>query len=145
MPATWTLPQLLLILVVAFVFLLLAFSRSKPITASLVPILAMHYLVINSICWFAFMNTKVWQGGEDVFRFSFYPVLPAASFYIGIIMIIAVITSWISVFSHRHQYSKLQYWSFLAFCLTVLTGLIVSFQTPIAIQNWIDTIQITNP
>jgi len=144
MPITWTFPQLLLILLVGFASLLLAFSRSNPMSEAFVPILSAHYLVINSICWNAFMLTTIWQGGEDIFRFTVYPLLPAVSFYLGVFATLAVLCAWISVFIGARRFSRRQLWAFSVSCITFITGLVVSSQTPIAFQSWIDSIPKAN-
>ncbi len=140
MPVSWTFPQLFLILFGGFVFLSLAFSRSNPMSEAIMPILAAHYLVLNTICWNAFMLTTTWQGGEDVFRFTFIPFLPAASFYLGVVAIFAMIGAWISVFRSDCRYTRRQLWAFSGSCLTLLVGLVVSSRTPIAFQSWLDSL-----
>ena len=144
MPVTWTFPQLFLILFVGFASLAVAFSRSNPISEAFVPILAAHYLAINSMCWNAFMYTTTWQGGEDIFRFTFSPLLPAASFCLGVFATSAVICAWISVFRAGRRFTRRQLWAFSASCLTFLIGLVVSSRTPIAFQSLIDSIQAPN-
>ena len=144
MPVTWTFPELFLILFVGFAFLLLAYSRYNPMAEAFVPILAAHYLVINTMCWNACMLTTIWQGGEDLFRFTFSPFLPAASFYLGVLAILAVACTSISVLIRARQFSKRQLWAFSASCLTFLIGLVVSTRTPIAFQSWIDSISTPN-
>jgi hypothetical protein len=144
MPATWTFPQLFLILLVGFAPLSLAFSRSNPMSEAFVPILAAHYLVINSMCWNAFMQTTTWQRGEDLFRFTLSPFLPAASFYFGVLAILAVLSAWISVLIGVHRFARRQVWSFSASCITFLIGLVVSMWTPVGFQAWIDSIPTPN-
>ncbi len=144
MPLTWTFPQLLTILLVGFTFLVLAFSRSNPRSEALVPILAAHYLAINTICWNAFMLTAVWYGDESIFRFTFSPILPAVSFYLGVFTILAVIFTWISAIRSTGQFSRRQLWAFSASCLTFTIGLVVTTQSPIAVQSWIDSLNISN-
>lgn len=144
MPITWTFPQLFLILVSGFILLAAAFSRTKPMSEAVVLILAAHYLAINTICWNAYLHTSVWQGGEDIFRFTFSPFLPAASFYLGVVATLAVIGVWISAFRSEHRYSRRQLWAFSASCLIFLTGLVVSSKTPVAFQSWIDSIPTTH-
>lgn len=144
MPLTWTFPQLLTILLVGFIFLVLAFSRSNPRSEALVPILAAHYLVINTICWNAFMATAVWVGNESIFQFTISPLLPAVSFYLGVFTILAVISTWISTIRRSNQLSRRQLWAFSASCLTFTVGLIVTTHTPIAVQTWIDSFNTSN-
>jgi cytochrome c biogenesis protein CcdA len=90
------------------------------------------------------MLTTTWQGGENIFRFTVFPLLPAASFYLGVVAIFAVVGAWISAFRSDHRYSRRQLWAFSASCLTLLIGLVVSSRTPIAFQSWIDSIPATN-
>jgi cytochrome c biogenesis protein CcdA len=90
------------------------------------------------------MHTTTWQGGENIFRFTVFPLLPAASFYLGVVAIFAVVGAWISAFRSDHRYSRRQLWAFSASCLTLLIGLVVSSRTPIAFQSWIDSIPATN-
>jgi len=144
MPLSWTFLQLFLILFCGFVFLAVAFSRSNPMGEAFVPILAAHYLAINSIFWNVFMHTATRQGGEDIFRFTFSPLLPAASFYLGVVATFAVVCGWISAFRSDHRFSRRQLWAFSASCLTFLIGLVVSARTPIAFQSWIDSIPPAN-
>ncbi len=140
MPVTWTFLQLLIILIVGFVFLILAFSRFNPRNEGLVLVLVSHYLVINTICWNSFMLTAVCSGGENIFRFTIFPLLPAVSFYLGVFSLLAVITTWISAVRSHHLFSRRQLWAFSASCLTFTVGLVVSTQTPVAVQSWIDSI-----
>jgi len=90
------------------------------------------------------MMTTTWQGGEDIFRFTLSPFLPAASFCLGILAIVVVIVAWISVFRSDRQYSRRQKWAFSASCLAWLAGLVVSSQTPIAFQRLIDSTSATH-
>lgn len=144
MPVLWTFPQLFLILFGGFVFLAIAFSRTNPMGEAFVLILAAHFVAINSICWNAFMVTTTWQGGENIFRFTFTPFLSAASFYIGVVATFAVVCAWISAFRSDNRYSRRQLWMFSASCIIFLIGLVVSSRTPIAFQSWIDSIPTTN-
>ena len=90
------------------------------------------------------MLTAVWYGDESIFRFTFSPILPAVSFYLGVFTILAVIFTWISAIRSTGQFSRRQLWAFSASCLTFTIGLVVTTQSPIAVQSWIDSLNISN-
>ena len=144
MPFTWTFPQLFLILIVGFIGLAFSFSRLNPIFESLVPVLASHYLIINTICWNSFLISTTWQGGEDLFRFSLSPFLPAASLMLGVFAIAAVLWAGISVLRSRVRRSKRQLLGFSVFSIATLLGLIVSARIPIAAQAVLDSMPTPN-
>ena len=141
---TWSFPQLLLILFVGFGFLAVTFSRHNPMSEAFVLILAAHFVVINSLCWNAYLMMTTFKVGEEIFRFPFSPFLLAASFYLGIMAVFTVIAAWISVFRSARKYSRRQKWAFSVSCLTWLIGLVVSIQTPITLQRCLDSIPVTH-
>ncbi len=142
MPISWTFPQLALILLIGFTFLAMAFSKSKPMHQTFVPILAAHYLVINTTCWIAFMHTTSWQRGDVVFQFGFSHLLASASFSLGILATLGVAGSWISVLRQRHQFSKRQVIGFSGAMFTFVIGLVVSTRTPLAMQAVVDSLPV---
>ena len=107
---------------------------------AVVLILRAHYVVINSTCWNFFIHTWTLKGGEELFRFGVSPFLPAASVYLGIVVAFAVFFIWIAVLRAGKRYSLRQRWSFSASSLTLMVGIVVSLQTPIAVQAWIDSL-----
>lgn len=137
MPVTWTFLQLLVILLVGFTFLIAAFSRSNPMSETVVLVIGAHYVVINSTCWNLFLHTWAFKGGEELFRFGVSPLLPAASVYLGIVAAFAVFFVWIAVMRAGKRYTQRQRWAFSASSLTFMVGIVVSLQTPIAVQAWI--------
>lgn len=133
-----TFPQLLSLLLMVSFFLLLSFSRSKPMTEGMVLVCAAHYLVINSICWNVFVSVTIWRGGEHVFRWTLSPWLPAVSFALGIVSTIAVLVAWIMAMRGAGRYSPRQRAAFTFACLGLAWGLVISGWTPVALQSKLD-------
>lgn len=141
MPITWTFPQLFLILGLGFAVLSLGFSRTHPLVPeSFAAIFGGIYLVANTACWNYFMTTAVLEGGEEIFRFGVRPVLPSASFYFGIVAALAVFGASLSVLRKANEYSCRQKWAFCSSSIVFLVGIVVTLQTPIAVQRWLDAI-----
>jgi len=140
MPTYWSFPQLLLLSLISIVFLFLTFSRHRPVPESFVLVFASHYLVISNSFWYVFFLTWPLLHGKVLFDFSLTPILPAASFYLGVVAICSVLIAWGAVLWRPSLYTKRQKCAFSGASLTILIGLIVATNTPVAVQRFVDTI-----
>jgi len=105
-----------------------------------VVVLSSAYLVINQICWVAFSKATWWDSGEQIFDYGFQHFLPACSFYLGMIALIALVCMAVSIVIKRKEYKSRHWVSALLACIILMTGVAISARTPIAFQSWLDGI-----
>lgn len=139
-PVSWTFAGLLFIVIVAFLFLVAAFSMREPVAEWYGVILPAHYLVINTLCWNGFIMTSGWQGGETVFRYELTPVLSACSFYGGIVFVVIGMGFLARFLTRLRQYSVRQRIVFPISVLTIMVGVVISLRTPVEFQKLLDSI-----
>ena len=139
MQVSWTFPQLLGIVMIVCVSMVAGVSRVRPMSESAVLILGAHYLVINTLCWNAFMITSAFEEGTVIFRYGLSPLLPAASFYVGVLITVMNFVSLISVLRRTRLYSCRQRWAFSVGSTALIFGTVVSLRTPVALQRLIDS------
>lgn len=138
---TWT-PMHLgeLIFLITF-FLFCAISKRRGTGVGVVIVLSATYLVVNQLCWLDFIFTTTWQGGEQIFDYSFRHLLPALSFYLGMIALAVLVCTVVHILRQRKDYSFRQLFSILLACSILMLGVTVSARTPIAFQDWLDSIE----
>jgi hypothetical protein len=98
------------------------------------------YLVLNGILWIYFLVTSTWDSGIKIFRFDFDPLLPAVSFWLGVFVQLAIIASWVSVWSKRHHYSRRQVCAHTVSALLFGVATFVSTLTAVRVQQVIDSL-----
>lgn len=141
---SWSFPGLQLVVGFSFIFLIAAFSSKRPVKEWLGVVLPAHFLVINTISWNGFIMTYYSEGGETIFRYGFTPVLPACSFYGGLLFICLGL-GFLGAFILRiRDYSWAQRIAFPLSIITIIVGLIVSLRTPIQFQKLIDSLDLLN-
>lgn len=137
---TWTPMQLGVLLFLTMVFLFCSISTRRSPGSSMVIVFSACYLGINQVCWVAFLVVSGWQGGELVFDFGWRPFIPAFSFYLGILVLAALVCTIIHILRHRSEYSSGQLVSILSACVILLPGVAISARTPLALQNLLDSL-----
>lgn len=134
---SWEFTELWWILLGTAVCVLLTGSRTRPMPEVLGTVLAAHFLVINTICWNAFIGTMMLVQG-DYFRFGLTPLLPAVSFYGGILVIAVPPVCLLCSLLRRPRYRVRQLAAHTIAVLLVSTGLWVTIRTPVVFQRVAD-------
>lgn len=140
MPVTWTPPHLAWILLAGGLSIMAGMSRRRPMHEAFVLIHSAVYLVLNGILWIYHLVITWWDSPVKIFRFDFDPLLPAVSFWLGVFVQIAIIASWISVWSKRDHYSRRQVCAHTVSALIFWMAAMVSTLTPVRVQQVIDFI-----
>lgn len=140
MPVTWSFPHLAWILLAGGISIVAGLSRKRPMHEAFVLIHSAVYLVLNGILWIYFLVTSTWDFGIKMFRFDFDPLLPAVSFWLGVFVQVAIIASWISVWSKRDHYSRRQVCAHTVSTLIFWMATLVSTLTPVRVQQVIDAL-----
>lgn len=137
---TWSPMQLGLLVFFTMISLFCSLSTRRNSGPSVAIVLSACYLGINQVCWSAFLVVSGWQGGELVFDFGWHPFIPAFSFYLGILVLAALICTMIHILIQRSDYSFRQLVSILIACVILLPGVAISARTPLALQNLLDSL-----
>ncbi len=138
----WNFNQLALILLAGGLAMAAGLSRKHPMHETHILIYSVFYLVLNSILWIYYLVTSTWHPGDKIFRFDADPLPPAVSFWLGILVLMAIIASWISVWSQRHYYHKRQVWAHSAATLIIFYATLVSTLTAVNVQAVIDAMPL---
>lgn len=140
MPVTWTFPHLAWILLAGGLSILAGISRKRPMHEAFVLIHSAVYLVLNSIVWIYHLVTVWWDTPVKIFRFDFDPLLPAVSFWLGVFVQLAIIASWVSVWSKRNHYTRRQVCAHTVSALLFGASTFVSTLTAVRVQQVIDSL-----
>lgn len=116
---------------------LLTSSRTRPMPEVLGTVLAAHFLVLNTLLWHGYLMTGSLVQG-DFFRFGLSPVLPAVSFYGGLIAIALPVTCLVVSLVRRRRYRIRQLAAHTIAAVLVSVGLWTSIRAPIAYQAAVD-------
>jgi len=138
MPVTWSFPNLAWILLAGGISIVAGLSRKRPMHEAFVLIHSALYFVLNSILWIYHLVITWWDSPVKIFRFDFDPLLPAVSFRLGVFVQVAIIASWISVWSKRDHYSRRQVCAHTLSTLIFWMATLVSTLTPVRVQQVID-------
>ncbi len=138
---TWSPMHLGELIFLTTFFLFCAFSKRRGTEVGTVVVLSATYLVINQLCWLDFIFTTTWLGGEQIFDYSFRYFVPALSFYLGMIALVALGFTVIHILKQRRDYTLRKLISILIACAILMLGVTVSARTPIAFQNWLDSFE----
>ncbi len=138
----WNFTELAGILLAGGFAMAAGLSRKRPMRETYILIYSAFYLVLNGILWIYYLVTSTWQPGEKIFRFDADPLPPAVSFWLGILVLLAIIASWISVWSRRDYYRTRQVWAHSVATLIFFFATLVSALTAVFAQAALDAVPL---
>ncbi len=138
MPLIWNFNELVWILLAGSLAMAAGLSRKRPMHETYILLYSVFYLVLNSILWIYYLVTTTRHPSDKIFRFDADPLPPAVSFWLGVLVLIAIIASWISVWSQRHYYRPRQVWAHSVAALIFLFATLVSTLTAVRVQAALD-------
>ena len=138
---TWTPFQTANLLFFVIIFYFYSGIAKRSTTEGTVVVLSSAYLVINQLIWSGFFIGAGWEGGEQVFNYGFDHFLPACSFYLGMIALLALVCTTLHIVKKRKEFALRKLISVLIACAILMIGVTISARTPIALQSWVDGIE----
>jgi len=122
-------------LLVLQVFLVLSFSRTRPVVEGiyLVPIIIL--VGVAHLLWLAFLTCQTWLPGEVIFDWSFSPPLSALTFYISIALTLTCICILASIWRNNGLYKLRQKLFFSSAILLTILGVLWVGMIPLRVQS----------